>query len=322
MNPKPLVDRDEIRLAMLGVTPGNGHPFSWSAIFNGYDEAAMASECPFPGIPAYLRKEPKAGLRIPGARVTHVCCTGSGEFEAEQVARCSLIEHVVKDPTEVIGQVDAVIIATDKGSEHVERARPFVEAGIPVFVDKPLVDNARDLAIFGKWAAEGKAIMSSSCNRYAKEFLPYRLSTRNLGKLRYVSMTTAKKWETYGIHALEAVYPILGPGFVSAQNTGDYERNVVHFKHSCGADLVIVSSMDMLGGSGALTLCGTEGYDQLFFKDSFYSFKAQLESFVGYLRTGVRPFPFEETEELMRMLIAGIESREHGNIEVALAGIA
>jgi Predicted dehydrogenases and related proteins len=318
METKPLVARDEIRLAILGVTPGNGHPFSWSAIFNGYDERAMAAECPFPGIPAYLRKEPKGTLRIPGARVTHVCCTGEGEFEAEQVARCSLVEHVAREPIDVIGQVDAVIIATDRGSEHVERARPFVEAGLPVFVDKPLVDNARDLAVFRSWVAEGKPIMSSSCNRYAKEFTPYRQSTHNLGKLRYVSMTTAKKWETYGIHALEAVYPILGPGFLTAHNTGDYERNIVHFKHRSGADAVIVSSMDMLGGSGALTLCGTEGYDQLFFKDSFYSFKAQLESFVSYLRTGVRPFPFSETEELMRMVIGGIESRERGNVEVKL----
>jgi hypothetical protein len=322
METKPLVDREEIRLAMLGVSPGNGHPFSWSAIFNGYDERAMGSECPFPGIPAYLRKEPKEGLRIPGARVTHVCCTGTGEFSAEQVARCSLVERVVKEPTDVIGEVDAVIIATDKGSEHVERARPFVEAGIPIFVDKPLVDNAQDLATFRRWVAEGKAIMSSSCNRYAKEFLPYRLSTRNLGQLRYVSMTSAKKWETYGIHALEAIYPIVGPGFISARNTGSYERNVVHFTHRRGVDVVIACSMDMVGGSGALTLCGTEGMDQLTFKDSFYSFKAQLESFICYLRTGIRPFPFEETEELMRMVIAGELSRERGGSEVSLSSIA
>ncbi|MDD3926903.1 MAG: hypothetical protein PHT33_09620 [bacterium] len=27
----------DIRLAMLGMVDGNGHPYSWSAIFNGYD---------------------------------------------------------------------------------------------------------------------------------------------------------------------------------------------------------------------------------------------------------------------------------------------
>ena len=33
----------EIRLAMLGMVDGNGHPYSWSAIFNGYDPEDMAS---------------------------------------------------------------------------------------------------------------------------------------------------------------------------------------------------------------------------------------------------------------------------------------
>ena len=48
--PKP----DDIRLAMLGMTEGNGHPYSWSAIFNGYDRDLMTRECPFAGIPQYL----------------------------------------------------------------------------------------------------------------------------------------------------------------------------------------------------------------------------------------------------------------------------
>lgn len=36
--PAPLVkDPAEIRLAMLGMLEDNGHPYSWSAIINGYD---------------------------------------------------------------------------------------------------------------------------------------------------------------------------------------------------------------------------------------------------------------------------------------------
>ncbi len=318
---EPLVDREEIRLVMLGISPGNGHPFSWSAMFNGYDPTAMREECPFPVIPEYLDKQPRETLTIPGARVTHICCTGTGEFTAEQVARCSLIPNVVQKPTEAIGHVDAVIIATDIGSEHVERARTFVEAGLPVFVDKPMVDNAEDLAVFNRWIDQGKPILSSSSMRYIKEFLPYRISTSNLGELRYISITTAKKWETYGIHALEAVYPITGPGFISARNTGSFERNVVHFKHRRGIDVVVVASMDMYGSFGVLSICGTKGFDQLSMKDTFYSFKTQLESFINYLRTGIRPFPYVETQELMHMVIAGIRSREQGGEEIRLEDI-
>ncbi len=316
---QPLVDKKIIRLAMLGMVDGNGHPYSWSAIFNGYNPEEMA-KCPFSGIPAYLDKEPKETMRIPGAQVTHVWT--DDPQDAVRVSKASLVPNVVKKAEDVIGQVDAVIVATDKGHEHVARCRPFVEAGLPIFVDKPLVDNEKDLKIFCRWVAEGVPIASSSCMRYAKEFLPYYLSTHELGELRFVSISTAKTWERYGIHALEAIYPILGPGFISARNTGSIDRNVVHFKHCRGVDVVVVANKDMYGGFGVLQLCGTAGSVQTKSADSFYSFKKQLEAFVQYLRTGVRPFPFSETEELMKMVIAGIRSREEKGREVLLSEIS
>jgi len=315
---KPLVKSETVRLAMLGMVDGNGHPYSWSAIFNGYDPGEMA-KCPFAGIPAYLNKEPKETLQISGARVTHVWTDDPSD--APKVARASLIPHVVKRPEDVIGQVDAVIVATDKGHEHVERCRPFVEAGLPVFVDKPLVDNEADLKTFADWVAGGAPILSSSCMRYCKEFLPYRLSTRELGEIRFASITTSKSWERYGIHALESVYPILGPGFISARNTGTLERNIVHLKHQCGADVAVVAIDDMYGSFGVLQLCGTIGHASASQADSFFSFKAQLDAFVQYLRTGIRPFPFAETVELMKLVIAGIRSREQNGQEIFLKDI-
>ncbi len=309
----------ELRLAMLGMVDGNGHPYSWSAIFNGYDPGKMA-ECPYPGITEYLEKEPKENLGIPGARVTHIWTDDPAD--APRVAAASLIPNVVERPEDVIGAVDAVVVATDKGHEHVARCRPFVEAGLPVFVDKPLVDNAEDLAIFREWDSEGRAILSGSALSYAKEFQAYRESTAGLGELRYASITTAKSWERYGIHALSGVYPILGPGFVSARNTGSETRNVVHLKHRDGVDVSVAAIDDMYGGFGCLQLCGTKDSAQLRFSDTYHAFKAQLVDFVGYLRSGARPFPWTETEELMRLVIAGIWSREQDGREVFLSEIA
>ena len=302
---------------MLGMVEGNGHPYSWSAMFNGYNSSTM-QECPYPAIPEYLDKQPPDTLRIQGAAVTHIWTDDPAE--AEHVAACSLIPNVVPRPTNVIGHVDAVVVATDIGSEHVERCRPFVEAGLPVFVDKPLVDNAADLAVFHGWVAEGRPILSSSAMRYAKEFMPYRHSTDDLGSLRFVCITSPKSWERYGIHALEAVYPILGPGFLSARNTGTEGRDVVHFRHASGADLVVPVIEDMYGGFGVLTLCGTEEHMQTAFRDTFFAFKAQLQAFIDFLRTGDRPFPHAETEELMRMLIAGVRSRERRGEETMVNG--
>lgn len=307
--------QSNLRLAVLGMVEGNGHPYSWSAIINGFQPEAMR-QCPYPAIYTYLSRQPLDQFGIPGVQVTHIWTDNYAE--AVLVARAANIPHVCDRPEEVIGQVDAVIIATDIGNEHVERCRPFVEAGLPVFVDKPLADNEVDLQQFCRWVEEGKSIMSSSSARYSKEFMPYRESTHNLGRLRLVTVTTLKSWERYGIHALESMYPIVGPGFISVRNTGTAERNIVHLRHQNGVDVVIAVTSDLYGSYGILQLCGTADYAVVKSQDTFYAFKAQLQSFIQYVRTGKRPYPFAETVELCRMVIAGIQSREQGGLEVCL----
>ena len=180
---------DNIRLAMLGMVDGNGHPYSWSAIINGGFDAEVMSKCPYPVIPQYLSAAPKGALGIPGAKVTHVWCDDPAD--AKSVAAASLIPNVVRHPTDVIGQVDAVVIPTDKGHEHVERARPFIEAGLPVFVDKPMVDSEADLRQFVTWQAAGKPIMSSSCMRYSKEFAELRGRLPEVGEPRVIRLFLA-----------------------------------------------------------------------------------------------------------------------------------
>lgn len=304
---------------MLGMVEGNGHPYSWSAIFNGYDEREMAM-CPYPVIPEYLTKQPKRSIGIDCARITHIWTDNPDD--AHRVARASLIPNTVADPMDVIGEVDAVIIATDIGGEHVARCRPFAEAGLPVFVDKPLADNEHDLDVFRTWVADGKPIMSSSCMAYAREFGPFRESTAALGELRYATCTTMKSWERYGIHALSAVYPILGPGFECARYGGTNEHAIVHYEHRSGAEIVIAAIDDMSGGFGKLLLCGTRSSAFAAFEDTYFAFRAQLIDFVTYLRTGTPPIPFSETEELMRMLIAAIKSRDSGGTVIQLSEIS
>jgi len=46
----------KLKLGIIGISEGNGHPYSWSAIFNGYDPEEM-KKCPFPVIPDYLSKQ-------------------------------------------------------------------------------------------------------------------------------------------------------------------------------------------------------------------------------------------------------------------------
>ena len=154
--------------------------------------------------------------------------------------------------------------------------------------------------------------------RYCKELQPYcNGNFHEVGSPRLITFTMPKKWETYGIHALEALFAVTGAGYTSICNTGDFKRNIVHLKHKNGFDAVIANIYDMTYAP-EIQLSGTAGTLEIKLNDSYTSFRNQLVSFIDYLRTGVPPMPFAETEELMKLVIGGIESRELNGREVAI----
>lgn len=316
----PVSSPRQLRIAMLGMVAGNGHPFSWSAIINGRYDASLMAQCGYPAIPQYLDPQPPENLGIPGAKVTHVWC--DRREDAERVSRCAYVDHVLARCEDAIGHVDAAIIATDIGSEHVRRARPFIEAGVPVFVDKPMVDNEADLRQFARWQSEGKPILSTSCMRYANEFIELKERLYEVGEPRLLTVTMMKSWERYGIHAVEAVYGLLPPGgWRSVVNTGTPGQNLVHATHASGADIVLSVVHDLAGAFGHLSVYGTQGRLDARFVDTFTAFKSQLRAFVNYVRDGVPPFAFDETIEQMKIIIAGIRSREENGRRIPLTEI-
>jgi len=302
----------EIRLAILGMIPGNGHPYSWSGIINGYDATEMA-KCPYPVIAEYLGQQPTGSVGIDGARVTHIW-TDEPE-DAWRVAKASLIENVVGDPHDVIGTVDAVIIATDDGTDHVRRARPFVEAGLPVFIDKPLAITMEELRQFVAWHWAGRRLMSTSGMRYAPEMMAVDILK---DELRWITSVTCKSWERYGIHALEAVYPLLGPGIISVKAESGGGKDFMHVKHSTGCDLTIAAIEDAIGSFGAVHVYGIRQQRSVTLRDTYTAFRKQLLEFIRFIKTGEQTVPFDQTVELMLTLIAGCRSRSLGGKAVEL----
>ncbi len=66
---QPLVpDPERIRLAILGMVEGNGHPYSWSAIINGGYDAEAIREGGYDGIIEYLTPSPVKRLGLPVPR--------------------------------------------------------------------------------------------------------------------------------------------------------------------------------------------------------------------------------------------------------------
>lgn len=311
-----------IRLGILGMTEGNAHPFSWSAMINGYDKEEMYrwTHELYPTIPDYLGKQPEDTFGIPGVQVTHVCFTGYEDRKmAENCARAAHIPNVVTNPQEMIGHVDAVICATDIGAEHVERCRPFIEAGLPIFIDKPLADNEKDLRTIQGWVDMGAHIRSSSSMRYSKSLEVYYKNRYELGKIRYIVSPMAKYWENYGMHAVEQMFPLLGLGFEWVQNLGTRDRAMVHLHHQNGCDVDIPMGYGF--SSNGVTIMAEYGSVVVADSDSFYAFKKQLEMFIQYLRTGEEEYPFADTVEMAKIIIAGIISREEGGRRVWLSEI-
>jgi len=307
--------KPEIHLAMLGMIEGNGHPYSWSAIVNGYNPNEMAN-CPFPVIPQYLAEVPPNTMRILGARVTHVWTDDPAD--APKIATASKIENIVMRPEDVISQVDAVIIGTDDGHEHVRRARPFIEAGLPVFVDKPLAINVPDLNQFIRWHEAGKVFLSSSNMRYAPEVKQIARKKAQLGELRWIASCTSKTWERYAIHALEALWPVLGSGFLGVRTESRPGSDIAYITHKSGVQVNLGVFYDAVGSYGALHVFGTKGHLAVTCWDTYTAFRNQLCAFIEMLRTGERPYPLGETIELMAVIIAGLRSRERGGQFVEL----
>jgi hypothetical protein len=227
----------------------------------------------------------------------------------------------VARPEEVIGQVDAVIISTDDGFDHVRRARPFVEAGLPVFVDKPLATSVEDLATFITWQKNGARILSSSGLRYAPEIDALLARRGDLGELRWVSGVSCKTWERYGIHCLEPIFRLLGPGFESIRLETRPGLEIAHLHHRTGVQVTIPVISDGGASFGTFQVCGTVGQSTFRTADTYAAFRAQLLDFVSFLRTGRASYPFAHTIELCALLIAGLQSRDADSRRVNLSEI-
>ena len=54
------------------------------------------------------------------------------------------LELMVEKPEDLLGKVDAIMVPAREGRYHAEFARPFIEAGIPAFIDKPFTSNLEE----------------------------------------------------------------------------------------------------------------------------------------------------------------------------------
>ena len=186
---------------MLGQSEGNGHPFSFSAILNGYEKAKF-KEAGWDTILDYLERQPKEMFGLGDARVTHVW-TQFPQITTRLGDACR-IPHSVQSPEEMLGQIDALIVARDDWECHARLAMPFLQQGIPVFVDKPLTLNQNELGQFEPYLDSGR-LMSTSGLRFAGELDAVKDKLPESGNIRLIQATVINEIDKYGIHMLDAV---------------------------------------------------------------------------------------------------------------------
>lgn len=160
---------------------------------------------------------------VDGAKVV-VACTGDSKVSPERIPMFTeklkkFGIPIVDKPEDMIGKVDAMLIESMDGSVHVERTKPFLEAGIPCFVDKPFACSTADAKAMIDLAAKKKTmIWSSSSLRYAPEIVAYMADEKHgpvNGCVAYGPGTEHDRNPGlfhYGTHTAEILYTVMGPG--------------------------------------------------------------------------------------------------------------
>ncbi|MEQ9125680.1 MAG: Gfo/Idh/MocA family oxidoreductase [Alphaproteobacteria bacterium] len=303
-----------MRLGVIGLSPGNGHPFSFSAIVNGYDEAAFG-EAGWPVILDYLKVRGPEEFGFDGVEVTHAWTQDAAVTRA--LCKACRIANPVADPADMLNAVDAVLVLRDDPETHLKLALPFLEAGRAVFVDKPLTLDRQELATFRPYLESGR-LMSTAGLRFARELDAARADLAGFGELRLVRAAVLNDWSKYGIHMLDAALGLL-PG-----------RPVAVRRLKAGHDSLVVEldqgpplAIDALGACPKLfnfAIYGASRIASYDLYDNFSAFRRVLAAFVEQIRTGRPAIPPADTLASISTVIAGLEATPGGPAVPCAAG--
>lgn len=286
-------------IGIIGVSEGNGHPFSYSSIINGYSPDGLAASG-WTGIYEYVRRRHASEFGISDWSITHAW-TQFPETTRKLCAACR-IPNMPGDYREFLGKVDAVIIARDDYQTHFEMSKEFLEAGLPVFIDKPLSVDISELRFYRKYLESGQ-LMSCSGMRYARELDMPRSNLAEFGRLKLIRGTIVLNWENYGVHLLDAILGMTPAHPISVQMIpSDHESAIVRL------DDGVLIQLDAMGDSAPIfqvQLLGTQRAGSFDITDNFSMFRRMLWEFFESIRTGKPAIPADRTLEIMKVLISG-----------------
>lgn len=300
---------DVIKIGIIGMSAGNAHPFSWSSIINGHYNAKVIEDAGYPAVSAYLNANSDT-LGIGGAKVTYIWTQDQGL--SRSIANSAAIDNVAIQLEDMIGKVDVVILSRDDAENHVSMSKPFIEAGIPIFIDKPLAFTEPDLSWFATQSRNGKFIMSCSSMRYSNECRTVISEMDSLGKIEFVTAVGKKDWQKYGVHMLEAVFSLLhDPVPLAVKHIGSEGKDSVVVEFENGIRAFIHLFLE-IAPTFQVSVFGKHGWRIAEIKNSYSMFRDNIIEFLRSVREGKPRLAFYKTENIIKVLIAAKRSLDEG----------
>lgn len=296
----------KLKLGIIGMSEGNGHPYSWAAIFNGFNKNEMPT-CPFPVIPEYLsqQKFPQDFLTH-RAQVSHIWTQNNKT--SNHIALCSNIPNICNTIDEMVSNVDAVLLARDDAENHLKYAKPVLKAGIPIYIDKPFALKANDAEKLLNLAKYPNQIFTCSALQFAEEFQLKNLDLAKIGVIKSISAMVPKSWEKYAVHIIEPVLNLIPErgNIKSIERIKTEVKDIISVQVNWTSEITAnFQTFGKLGAPLSIRIVGTEGYKDLYIEDTYSAFRSALNMFLDVIEDREPNIPRELTMEMIQILEKG-----------------
>jgi Oxidoreductase family, NAD-binding Rossmann fold len=258
--------------------------------------------------------------KIKGCSVDYVW--GETADLAKQAAKAGQIPNIVKTPRQMLGKVDAVLCDHRHPKHHLKSVWPFVEAGIPAFVDKPFCYRAKEGKEFLKMAKKkGTPITSFSVLTHQKTFSTFKRKLDGLGTLAsassYGPCDLKSKWGGvffYGIHQVDMVLHAFGFDVKSVLVTKNGPNATGQLMYPSGLIVTMALIKEGCHGFGVGAI-GTDGEMQTPIRMDKSPYLNGVKTFTTMFKTGSEPLTATEMLKPVQVLEALEKSVKSGRVE-------
>ena len=234
---------------------------------------------------------------------------------------------LTEKPEDMIGQVDAIMVESVDGSVHLSRAQPFIEAGLPTYIDKPFACSLSDGRQLADLATVNQVpIFSSSSLRYAPEVVSALQQADQIGDFIGVSVSTPASRHPrnpglfhYGIHGVEMLYTLMGTGCRTVWSVSNEDVDLVTGLWQDGR-VGTVRGIRRGKSDFGFTIYGQKQVLRSTVSTTFI-YRELLKQIVEMFTTGQPPLPITETLEIIAFIEAANTSARSGGASISLAKI-